>query len=100
MFCLLISTSIGKGHISDNCYFPIVVLRLDLGRFFSFLIYTQSVGILAWGISPSQGRYLTQTQHKRTQTSMPRVGFEPTTPVFERAKIVHALDRAADKWDC
>jgi hypothetical protein len=26
---------------------------------------------------------------------MPRVGFEPTFPVFERAKIVHALDRAA-----
>jgi hypothetical protein len=25
---------------------------------------------------------------------MPRVGFEPTTPVFERAKIIHALDRA------
>jgi hypothetical protein len=24
---------------------------------------------------------------------MPRVGFEPTTPVFERAKTVHALDR-------
>jgi hypothetical protein len=26
---------------------------------------------------------------------MPRVGFEPTTPVFQRAKTVHALDRAA-----
>jgi hypothetical protein len=26
---------------------------------------------------------------------MPWVGFEPTTPVFERAKTVHALDRAA-----
>jgi hypothetical protein len=26
---------------------------------------------------------------------MPRVGFEPTIPVFERAKIVHALYRAA-----
>jgi hypothetical protein len=26
---------------------------------------------------------------------MPRVGFEPTTPVFEWAKTVHALDRAA-----
>jgi hypothetical protein len=26
---------------------------------------------------------------------MPQVVFEPTTPVFERAKIVHALDRAA-----
>jgi hypothetical protein len=26
---------------------------------------------------------------------MPLVGFEPTVPVFERAKTVHALDRAA-----
>jgi hypothetical protein len=26
---------------------------------------------------------------------MIRVGFEPTTPVFERAKTVYALDRAA-----
>jgi hypothetical protein len=26
---------------------------------------------------------------------MPGVGFEPTIPVFERAKTVHALDRAA-----
>jgi hypothetical protein len=25
---------------------------------------------------------------------MPRVGFEPMTPVFQGAKIVHALDRA------
>jgi hypothetical protein len=37
----------------------------------------------------------TRTQNKRTQTSMPRVGFELTIPVFERAKTVHALDRAA-----
>jgi hypothetical protein len=26
---------------------------------------------------------------------MPQVGFEPTIPVFERVKTVHALDRAA-----
>jgi hypothetical protein len=26
---------------------------------------------------------------------MPRVEFEPTIPAFERAKAVHALDRAA-----
>jgi hypothetical protein len=32
-----------------------------------------------------------QTQNKCTQTSMPRVGFEPTIPVFERANTVHAL---------
>jgi hypothetical protein len=68
-----------------------------LGRFFSFLVTTQSVGLLGRGISPSQGRYLhtQQHKHKRTQTSVPRVGFEPTIPVFERAKTVHASDRAA-----
>jgi hypothetical protein len=26
---------------------------------------------------------------------MPRVGFEPTTPVFERTQTVHVLERAA-----
>jgi hypothetical protein len=26
---------------------------------------------------------------------MPRAGFEPATPVFERSKTVRALDRAA-----
>jgi hypothetical protein len=36
-----------------------------------------------------------QTQSKLAQTSMPRMGIEPTIPVFERAKTVHALDRAA-----
>jgi hypothetical protein len=62
---------------------------------FSFLICTQSVGPLAWGISPSQGRYLTETQNKLKQASMPWLGFEPTISVFERAKIFHALDGAA-----
>jgi hypothetical protein len=37
----------------------------------------------------------TQTQNKRTQTSIPWVGFEPTISAYERAKTVHALDRAA-----
>jgi hypothetical protein len=36
----------------------------------------------------------TQTRNKCTQTSMSWVGFEPTIPVFQRAKTVHALDRA------
>jgi hypothetical protein len=30
---------------------------------------------------------------------MVRVGFEPMIPVFERAKRVHALDRAAGHSD-
>jgi hypothetical protein len=61
---------------------------VDLCRFFSFLIYIQSVGLHGRGISPSQDRYLhrtTQTQNKHTQTSVPRVGFKPTIPVFEGA---------------
>jgi hypothetical protein len=37
----------------------------------------------------------TQTQIKRTQPSMPRVGFESTIPLFKLAKTVHVLDRAA-----
>jgi hypothetical protein len=37
----------------------------------------------------------TQTQNKRTQTSMHQVGFEPMIPVSEREKAMNALDRAA-----
>jgi hypothetical protein len=60
-------------------------------------LFTQPVGLPGRGISPSQGRYLHtgQHKHKRTQILMPRVGFEPTIPAFERAKTVHASDRAA-----
>jgi hypothetical protein len=57
---------------------------------------------------PLRTHRTTQAQNKRTQTSMPWVGFEPTIPAFERAKTVHALDRertllgtkimSHDKW--
>jgi hypothetical protein len=72
---------------------------LDLGRFFSFLIlYT--VGRNLWTGDQPVARPLpthrtAQTQNKCTQASMSWVGFEPTIPAFERAKTVHALDRAA-----
>jgi hypothetical protein len=33
-----------------------------------------------------------QTQNKRGQISMPRVGFEPTFPMFELTKTYDALD--------
>jgi hypothetical protein len=39
-------------------------LLLDLGRFISFLIHIQTVGLLGRGISPSQGCYLHTGQHK------------------------------------
>jgi hypothetical protein len=63
-----------------------------------FDLFTQSVGLLEQRITPWQGRYLHTGQHKqnkRTQTSLPQVGFELTNPVFEWAKTVYALDRAA-----
>jgi hypothetical protein len=43
---------------------------------------------------PQPAHRAKQTHNKRTQTSMPQVEFEPTIPVFERAKSVHASDCA------
>jgi hypothetical protein len=54
--------------------------------------------LLGWGSAvarPLITHRTTQTQNECTQISVPQVGFEPTIPVFERAKTVHALDRAA-----
>jgi hypothetical protein len=38
-----------------------------------------------------QGRYIDRKRH----ITMPRVGFEPSIPVFERPDTFYALDRAA-----
>jgi hypothetical protein len=72
---------------------------LDFGRFFNFLIFytvgrTPSTGDQPVA-RPLSAHRTAQTQNKRTRTSMPRVEFEPTIPMFERAKTVHALDCAA-----
>jgi hypothetical protein len=70
-----------------------------LAAFFSFVILYTDV-TTSWAGDQSVARPLpahrtSRTQNKRTRTSMHRVGFESTTPVFERTKTVHALDRAA-----
>jgi hypothetical protein len=68
---------------------------------FSFIIILQTVGLLGRVISSSQGFYLNIGQHKHRintytyQTSLPYVGFEPTIPASEPAKIVHSLNRSA-----
>jgi hypothetical protein len=72
---------------------------LGLALFFGFFIF-YTVGRTPWTEDQAFARPLpshrtAQLQNKRTQTSMPQVGFEPTIPVFERAKTVHVLDRAA-----
>jgi hypothetical protein len=38
------------------------------------------------------GQHITE---KQGYTSIPRAGFEPTIPVFERSKIIRAPDHAA-----
>jgi hypothetical protein len=38
---------------------------MDLDQFFSFLIYTQSVGLLGRSTSPPQGRYLHTEQRRK-----------------------------------
>jgi hypothetical protein len=72
--------------------------RTYVKRFVSlqFLNLRHSVGLHERVISPSQGRYLTNTQNKHKQTSMPRVVFEHTFQALERAKTVHGLDRATN----
>jgi hypothetical protein len=82
-----------------SIYLWLYSLFWDLVCFFSFIIYTQSVGLRRRGISLSQGRYLhTQQQKHRLNTHRhPCLEWDsnPRTQRFERAKTVHVLDRAA-----
>jgi hypothetical protein len=81
--------------IKTKCQFICLWLYsplLGLGRLFSF-------GMTFWTgdqpvARPLPVRRRVQTQNERKQISLPQVGFESTIPVFERAKTVHALDRA------
>jgi hypothetical protein len=66
---------------------------VNLDRFFSFLIYTLSVGLFGRGISPSQGLSLHTEQHKHRKNSDINVSSGIRT--HELAKSVHALDHAA-----
>jgi hypothetical protein len=81
--CLSVCLSIYYLSLFLSIYVWLYSPLLNLGRFFSFLIYTQSVGLLERGISPSQGRYLHTGQHKqRINAHTGQTG-------------IHALDRAA-----
>jgi hypothetical protein len=76
---------------------------VGLWPLFSYLI-VYTVGRTPWtGISRRRAAASTyraaQTQNKRTLTSMPQMGFERTTSVFERAKSIDALDSAATVID-
>jgi hypothetical protein len=71
---------------------------LDLGRSFSSFIF-YIFGRTPWiGYQPIARPLPThrtaQIQNKRTQTSMPQVGFEHIIPVLERSKTFRATDCA------
>jgi hypothetical protein len=71
---------------------PVVVfihssVPVSPGPFFSFVILYR-VSRAPWAGDPP-------THRINAHTSMPRMRLEPTTPVFERAKTVHALVHAA-----
>jgi hypothetical protein len=73
---------------------------VDFGLIFSFLIYTQSVGLLGRAISLSQGRYLYTQKHEDRINAhrYPHLEWESNPRsllLSERAKTVHALDRTA-----
>jgi hypothetical protein len=66
---------------------------------FSFLIL-YPIGNTHWTrdesiLLPLPTHRTTKTRKEHIQTSMTRVGFEPMSSVFEQAKAVHVLDRAA-----
>jgi hypothetical protein len=54
-----------------------------------------SFGRTPWTWDQPYARPLPTHRTTQIQTSMPLARFEDTIPVFERAKRVHALDRAA-----
>jgi hypothetical protein len=70
------------------------VLCWTLACLFSFLIF-YIVGRTPWTGDQSVAMPLPAHRTAQTQTSMPQVGFEPTIPMFQRAKTVYALDRGA-----
>jgi hypothetical protein len=76
------------------------VLCWTLAAFSISYSYVYKVGRTPWTgdqpiARPLPSHRTAQTQNKRKETSMPHVVFEPMILVFERARTVHASDRAA-----
>jgi hypothetical protein len=89
-------SSSSSSSFKDWASWPVPVSELIFLKLMN--LSGQLVGLLGRGIGPTQGLYPHTGQHnteKRGHTSMPRVGFEPTIPVFERQKTVRASDRSS-----
>jgi hypothetical protein len=100
----LISSGLLESKNSSNYNLWLYSPLLGLDRFFSFLIF-YTVGRTSWTGDQPVARSLpahrtTQMQNKRTQTSMPQVGFKLTISAFQLAKTVLDLDCAATVIGC
>jgi hypothetical protein len=95
-------------HTNNNLYekkllYSVVSLHPFIGPrpLFQFLNIYTVVRLIYKGYHPVPRplptHRTTQTQNKRTQTSVPWVGFAPTISVFEREKTFHALHRQTVK---
>jgi hypothetical protein len=93
-FLLFRFTSYSYGR-SEIFFLPLAPHFGAEGWYLSFLIILQTVGLLERVTSSSQGLYLNTENTHTHQTSMPWVGFEPTSSDSEPAKTVHALDSSS-----
>jgi hypothetical protein len=80
-----------KGPLSLSLSLSMTLQPFGPWPLFSFLNLC-TVGRIPWTGDQPVARPL-PTHRINTQTSMPLLGFQPAIPVFERAKMVHALDR-------
>jgi len=95
ILCQIIAIIIIIIDFNDWASWPVPVQNLLSENYESI----QAFGRTPWtGIRPTQWLYLyrtTQTQKETHHASMPRVGFENTSPVFDRPKTIRALNREA-----
>jgi hypothetical protein len=92
-----LSTTYPNSHLLLLSLYPYAFFRRR-NFFFTYGSFRHLVGLLGRGISPAPRPLPTQDNtntEKRRHTSMPRAGFEPAIPMFERPKTVLALDREA-----
>jgi hypothetical protein len=88
------------GLFRFRTYFPLpsTVLIRPWPSLMDFSIHRHLVGLLGWGISPTQGVYRNTGQHNTEtlrHTSMPRALFEHAISMLKLSYTVHDLDRSA-----
>jgi hypothetical protein len=88
----------GQNHLI-HIYLWLYSPLLDLGHFYRFLVLYIVGRTSLTGISPSQNRYLHTGQHKDRINANTHIHVLSGTRTHDRAKTVHAVDRATAVTD-